>query len=185
MSSTLDPRVIRTRRLLTDAVTDLIVSEGYESITIREIIRRAGVNRSTFYLHFRDKPDILTQIQDDILKELTDALEYPTYTYDLAVSEFKLSKKPIESHIAMFKHIQQYASLYQKLLNENEFRKRFAQVLINEVLLFRDNVWEATYMANGAVGIILFWLENGRKETVDEMSLWLTQITLFPLGKFE
>ena len=40
-------------------------------------------------------------------------------------------------------------------------------------------------MANGAVGVILYWLDNGMKETITEMSLWLTQITLFPLGKFK
>ncbi|MCM3570985.1 TetR-like C-terminal domain-containing protein [Neobacillus mesonae] len=40
-------------------------------------------------------------------------------------------------------------------------------------------------MANGAVGVILYWLESGMKETVMEMSLWLTRMTLFPLGKFK
>ena len=185
MGRALDPRVVRTRRLLINALTEIIVAEGYEAVTIREIVRKAEVNRSTFYLHFYDKQDIMTQMQNDILNELTESLKHPMYTYEAAINDHKLSNRPIKSHIAMFEHIEKHASLYQKLLNEREFRERITEGIQTEVLQFRDSVWEATFMANGAVGIILYWLENGMKETIMEMSLWLTQITLFPLGKFE
>lgn len=185
MSRALDPRVVRTRRLLINALIEIIVAEGYETVTIREIVGKAGVNRSTFYLHFYDKQDIMTQMQDDILNELTESLKHPMYSYEAAVNEYKHSNKPIKSHVAMFEHIQKHASLYQKLLNEREFRERITQAIQMEVLRFRDSVWEATFMANGAVGVILYWLENGMNETIMEMSLWLTQITLFPLGKFK
>lgn len=184
MSRTVDPRVIRTRRLLIDALMNIIVEEGIEAVTIREIVRKAEVNRSTFYLHFRDKQDIVTQMQDDILEELKTSLELPTYTYESAINDYKSKNKPIQSHVAMFEHIQKHSSLYRKMLSEREFRELFTQILKTEVLRFRDSVWEATYMANGSVGVILFWLENGMKETVMEMSLWLTQINLFPLAKF-
>lgn len=185
MSRTLDPRVVRTRRLLINALTELIVAEGYEPITIREIVQKAEVNRSTFYLHFRDKQDIWTQMQDDLLNELTESLKYPMYTYELAINDYNNSNKPIKSHVSMFEHIQKYSSLYRKILSEREFRERFIHGIKTEVLRFRDSVLEATFMANGAVGVILYWLESGMKETILEMSLWLTQITLFPLGKFK
>lgn len=185
MSRTLDPRVVRTRRLLINALTELIVAEGYEPITIREIVQKAEVNRSTFYLHFRDKQDIWTQMQDDLLNELTESLKYPMYTYELAINDYIKSNKPIKSHVSMFEHIQKYSSLYRKILSEREFRERFIHGIKMEVLRFRDSVLEATFMANGAVGVILYWLESGMKETILEMSLWLTQITLFPLGKFK
>ncbi|SDN12566.1 transcriptional regulator, TetR family [Psychrobacillus sp. OK028] len=185
MNKTLDPRVVRTRRLLINALTELIVTGGYEPITIREIVQKAEVNRSTFYLHFRDKQDILTQMQDDLLNELSKSLEYSLYTYELAINDYINLNKPIKSHVSMFEHIQKYSSLYQKILSEKEFRERFTQGIKTEVLRFRDSVLEATFMANGAVGVILYWLDNGMKETITEMSLWLTQITLFPLGKFK
>ncbi|MFD1674782.1 helix-turn-helix domain-containing protein [Alicyclobacillus fodiniaquatilis] len=54
-----DPHVIRTERLLIDALTNLILEEGYDVVNVRKIVQRAGLNRSTFYLHFRDKQDIL------------------------------------------------------------------------------------------------------------------------------
>lgn len=179
-----DPRIFRTRKLLLTALAELLVSIGKECITIREIVRTANVNRSTFYLHFRDKEDILAQFQDEILSELKEAIKQPTFSYETAILHFEKNNEPIQAHLTMFEHIQNNSHLYAVLLKEGEFRERFTRELINEILLFRSSVWEATYMANGAVGIINYWLENGMKETVFEISLWLTKVNLVPLANF-
>lgn len=181
----IDPRVKRTRRLLIDATMKLIVEEGYKAVTIREIVKVADVNRSTFYLHFRDKQDILEQIQEDIFNELAESVKYQTYTYESVLHEYKRSKKPIKTHITMLEHIQKHEPFYKIMLAEGEFRKRVTFVIKAEVLRFKDNIWEATFMADGTVGLILYWLENGMKESIDEMSLWLTRVLLFPLADFK
>lgn len=54
-----DRRALRTRQLLTQAITDLLLTKRYESITVQEITERANVGRSTFYAHFTDKDDLL------------------------------------------------------------------------------------------------------------------------------
>ncbi|MDR9853674.1 TetR/AcrR family transcriptional regulator [Paenibacillus sp. VCA1] len=184
MNKPIDPRVTRTRRLLMDALTELIVEEGVDAITIRDIVRKAEVNRSTFYLHFRDKQDILDQMQDDILNELAQTLKFPTY-YEEALHDYKSSKKPIQSHVTMFEHIQKHASFYRTMLTEGEFRERMTQVIRTEALQYKHNFWDAAFASHGVVGIILYWLENGMKESILEMSLWLTRVSLFPLGKFD
>lgn len=51
----------RTRRVLTDAFLDLIVERPYDEISVADVIERAGVGRSTFYLHYGNKDDILRQ----------------------------------------------------------------------------------------------------------------------------
>ena len=61
-----DRRVGRTRRALKDALTDLILEEGYEAVTVQDIIDRADVGRSTFYSHFIDKDDLLMAILPDL-----------------------------------------------------------------------------------------------------------------------
>lgn len=183
MSRAQDPRVVRTRRLLITALTDLIVEEGYEAVTIRGIVRKAMVNRSTFYLHFLDKQDILTQLQDDILNGLTESLKLQIYSYELALSDYRSSNDPMKAHVLMFEHIQKNSSLYLNLLSMKEFRDRVTEVIKAEILRFNSNVLDATFMANGAVGIILYWLENGMNKSIMEMSLWLTKFTLFPFGK--
>jgi len=59
-----DRRVQKTRKLLQDALIELVSEKGYESVPIREILDRANVGRSTFYAHFEDKDQLLHSILD-------------------------------------------------------------------------------------------------------------------------
>ena len=53
-----DRRVKRTRELLQQALIDLVSERGYAAITIQDIVDRANVGRTTFYLHFNGKDDL-------------------------------------------------------------------------------------------------------------------------------
>jgi AcrR family transcriptional regulator len=55
----MDQRVQRTHRLLREAFIALILEKGYNAVTIRDVARRAGVGRSTFYTHFGDLEELL------------------------------------------------------------------------------------------------------------------------------
>ena len=59
MSKREDRRVRRTRRLLRDAFISLLARKEYEAITVRDIVDEADVARSTFYVHYLDKEDLL------------------------------------------------------------------------------------------------------------------------------
>ncbi len=59
-----DRRVQKTRKLLQDALIELVAGKGYESVSIREILDKANVGRSTFYAHFQDKDQLLHSILD-------------------------------------------------------------------------------------------------------------------------
>lgn len=59
-----DRRVQKTRKLLQDALIELVAEKGYESVSIQEILDRANVGRSTFYAHFQDKDQLLHSILD-------------------------------------------------------------------------------------------------------------------------
>ncbi len=54
-----DRRVRRTRNALREALIELIVERGYGATTVADIAERADVGRSTFYVHFADKEDLL------------------------------------------------------------------------------------------------------------------------------
>lgn len=68
-----DRRVRRTRRILHDALTTLVLEKGYERITVQDILDHADVGRSTFYAHFRDKEALLVAcfdgMRDDLQRE--------------------------------------------------------------------------------------------------------------------
>lgn len=59
-----DRRVRKTRKLLQDALIELVAEKGYEAVTIQEILDKANVGRSTFYAHFQDKDQLLHSILD-------------------------------------------------------------------------------------------------------------------------
>ena len=54
-----DRRVQKTQNLLRGALISLIAEKSYDSIVVKEILDRANVGRSTFYMHFQDKDDLL------------------------------------------------------------------------------------------------------------------------------
>ena len=65
-SRTADRRVARTQKLLRDALHSLIHERDYDSIAVKEILDRANVGRSAFYMHFRHKDDLLAATFHDI-----------------------------------------------------------------------------------------------------------------------
>jgi AcrR family transcriptional regulator len=56
-----DRRTARTRAALMNAFVELTLTRGFPDMSVEDIVARANVGRSTFYLHFRSKEDILKQ----------------------------------------------------------------------------------------------------------------------------
>lgn len=54
-----DPRILRTRQLLREALVALLEEKDFEVITVQDIADRATVNRATVYAHYQDKYDLL------------------------------------------------------------------------------------------------------------------------------
>lgn len=57
-----DRRVLRTKKLITDAFLNLLMEKKYNDITIQEITDTANVGRATFYLHYGSKEECLMQM---------------------------------------------------------------------------------------------------------------------------
>jgi len=58
-TETLDPRILRSRRMLMEALLRLLNNKEFEDISIQEIADEATLNRATFYLHYTDKNALL------------------------------------------------------------------------------------------------------------------------------
>ncbi|MEU1995332.1 helix-turn-helix domain-containing protein [Nocardia gamkensis] len=78
-----DRRVRRTRALLHRALIELMVERAYDRITVRDILARADVGRSTFYAHYRDKDALLLRSSTDYLRAALAAAETDTEAPDL------------------------------------------------------------------------------------------------------
>jgi AcrR family transcriptional regulator len=60
-----DRRIVRTRNKLGDALMALLEERSFDDITVQDVLDCAGVGRSTFYVHYRDKQDLfLSDVED-------------------------------------------------------------------------------------------------------------------------
>ena len=62
-----DRRIQRTRQALRKALLELNKEKGYDSISVEEITQRANLGRATFYLHYKDKEDLLVDEFSEIV----------------------------------------------------------------------------------------------------------------------
>jgi AcrR family transcriptional regulator len=70
-----DRRIVRTRDTLGDALVALMHEKDFDDITVQNVLDRAGVGRSTFYAHYRDKEDLFLSDVEDFLEQVSSALK--------------------------------------------------------------------------------------------------------------
>lgn len=113
MKKTPDRRVQRTRRLLHKALMSCILEKKYESITVQEILDRADVGRSTFYLHFRDKDELLVSGFGE-LQSLLKSVQAAS-----AALPGKSYERVIGFSLAMFEHAGEYQRVNRALMGSD------------------------------------------------------------------
>lgn len=70
-----DRRILRTRNTLGEAIVALMQEKSFEEITVQEVLDRAGVGRSTFYTHYRDKDDLFMSDVEEFLEAVGSGLK--------------------------------------------------------------------------------------------------------------
>ena len=70
-----DRRIARSTHALGEALIELIQEREFDSITVQQIIDRAGVGRTTFYAHYRNKDDVLHSAYDRLFTMLEAILD--------------------------------------------------------------------------------------------------------------
>ena len=59
---------IRSRKLIRQAFFELLKEKDFEKITVTDIVKKADVNRSTFYAHYPDVLGVIEEIQEEIIE---------------------------------------------------------------------------------------------------------------------
>ena len=80
-----DPRTIRSREMFKNAVFSLLCEDtSISNLTVQKVAAQAGLNRTTFYLHYQDIQDLLTKSPNEILNELSDKIVDLIHAKDLS-----------------------------------------------------------------------------------------------------
>jgi AcrR family transcriptional regulator len=168
-----DERARRTRARLGSAFVALIHEKPIEEVTVQNVLDRALVGRSTFYLHFRDKNDLLLSQLEIFLETMSTALSVQREVSDRIV--------PVAE---MFEHIENQRELYRILANAGRLQDffdlaegYFARGIERRL---RENqrppaipqgecAARAFALAGSLLSLLRWWLDRGAKEPPGEM----------------
>jgi AcrR family transcriptional regulator len=180
-----DRRIRRSRKALRDALMSLVLEKEFASITIQEIADRADVNRATFYLHFKDKQDLLLRSMQEIFDDLAARIKPPTG------ENFRMDVPP-QGVVSMFEHIAENADFYQAALGEKGIASFQARVLkfLTEVSAKRMLMLQpdrsryriplevvAAQSAGALMGMMAWWLERGMPISPEAMASHALMLT--------
>ena len=189
----LDPRVRRTRQFLRQALWELIPEKGYEAITIQDIADRATLNRTTFYLHYRDKADLLYQGIAEVFDELCsrDPLTPPIDT-SLSVEGTR------NAIIHDFEHFAENSEFYRAMLGRHGVWGVYFQLqeYIHEITAHRLEAalgrlpsgpihtdFVLNYIAAAYIGVIRWWINYEMPYPPEEMASRLVWIYSYGIYK--
>jgi len=100
-----DRRAVRSKRLIIDALRELVLEKNYEDISISDIVNRADIGRATFYAHFENKDELgrfmFGMLMAQIEKEIQDILDNDNNgasTYQSLIPSLALFRIAKEKH---------------------------------------------------------------------------------------
>lgn len=177
-----DLRVVRTRKMLRDAMITLAIQKGFSAVTINDIVELAMVNRATFYRHYQDKYDLVESYLDELYAELNAG---PA----LAPSP----GEPNPGLVRLFEHIRDNAPFYRAMLGPNGY-SGFGERIRRLTEATLRTRWQAVspadgrtrmptplllnYLSHASYGVLVWWLEGGLTHSPEQMARWLHQLTL-------
>jgi AcrR family transcriptional regulator len=193
-----DRRVLRTREALREALGELIEEKDYDEITVEEITERANIGRATFYLHYKDKEDLLMEEFMQLIETNAQLLSETQTSVWLAylnpdIPSQETGAPPIET---IFKHIYQNKSFYYLLLNNArsgriverirrtsmEVTSRFVRNLVeNQVIRLREGASADAFAAfiNGSLLSMVDWWLGEKMATPPEQLARLFSTLVF------
>jgi AcrR family transcriptional regulator len=168
-----DPRVRRTRDRLGDALVELLVEKPFDGITVHDVLERAGVSRSTFYTHYRDKNDLFLSDAEEFFEALATAL-----------SRFGDKSERVAPVQELFAHIAEVRPFYNALVESGRLhdimelgQEHFArgiEVRLNELPRARTIPSDRrSAIAHGLAGslfsLLAWWVQHRMTLSPEEM----------------
>ena len=173
-----DRRVQRTREQLQQALIELISERAYDAITIQDIVDRANLGRTIFYLHYNSKDELFVSCHEAIVNRFRIAPLHPLSREELLSSEAPLGMA------AAYRHLEEarpflYSVLQGKdsLLILRRIRDRSAnEIKANLQAAFPEVDSSipldvlANYIAGSQIALVHWWLERRQPHTLPDLA---------------
>ncbi len=153
-----------TRECIESALILLMKEHDFQSISITDIIRKAGVSRSAYYRNYSSKEDILTNIFNRASEIIVNALSAELVTQNM-----------VSSYRILFEKVQEIKDLFT-IIRKAGMVDEFQMAVNGKYLQAIDaNSPEAYYRVLSWIGsifnIIFGWLQREDPETPEQMAL--------------
>ncbi len=172
-----DRRTAMTKRMLKDALIEMLKEKDIYHISIRGLCERADVNRTTFYKYYGSQFDLLTDMENDLLSLLASLVRDPEAD----------TKKAIETACA---YLEDHLEFARQIFNNNVDpafpQKVFSMESVKEAIMkkrddrFEDRTSEYlyNYMTYGAYRVVCVWLNKSEREPPCEIAGILAKMLL-------
>lgn len=175
-----DRRTRKTRQILREALLTLLKEKRYEDISVQDIIERADVARSTFYVHYVDKDDLLTGRHGIFAENLDEQMH--AHAGESGASAF--------SSRTWFYHIQAQSDILKVIAKDSAMElamKTLRGIVHDSVqngMQSHSQDKDASvplslvvdYLADTLMTLIKWWFKDGMKHTPEQMDEMFQQL---------
>lgn len=182
-------RINRTKTAIYHALVELINEKGFNSVSVSDISDRADINRGTFYKHYRDKFDLLEQIEAEIVNDVQGIV---LQAQSLNFADFNSNDNPLPIVVSIFEYMKNNSALINAILGvegDTAYLYRLGQAVEKNLKLgflaglrAKNFLVPAEYLISYAVfahfGVIRTWLKNDCRETPREMAIILSKLSM-------
>ena len=171
-------RRLQTRNLLIQTTLQLVLEKGYDAISIQDITDRADLGRGTFYIHFKDKEEVIWTAFRDLFQELEQEAHRHLDRHMPQVEYYGL--------LNIFRHAEKNRDLYRVVFGRQGSAALTARVQDFLVNVFSYDIREApepsevnfnlpeeieAQMLTGMITRLLFWwLETPNNYSSEQMA---------------
>ncbi|WP_234124362.1 TetR/AcrR family transcriptional regulator [Clostridium hydrogenum] len=165
-----DRRSKRTKRMLKNALIELLKTKNINQISVRELSELADINRATFYLHYKTPHDFLLQLEDELFNiiftsyknhDINNQYDFLLLLYKCIGDNYELLKVLLNSNTG--------STFWDKL--SDSIKAQYSSLWSSHLSSLTNNELQyyANFIIDGYVSVIKSWLLKGRLESPAEM----------------
>ena len=167
----------KTKAIIEKAMVDLLHQESFDHITTVELARAAGISRSSFYTHYKDKYDMIEHYQQKLFHKLEYIFE--KYAQDkrsaiIEVFDFRIRESLLSALLTEngTKEIQTFLRHKFQIMLAEDLQERFSSKLLSQV----EKEYSYVYLTNAFFGVCQMWIARGKKESPEQMADFLLKM---------
>jgi probable dihydroxyacetone kinase regulator len=161
-----------TKKAMAESIKELMKKKSLEKITVSDIVKNCGLNRQTFYYHFKDKYDLLDWIYNNEVVTLISSISAGTDWSVAMLNILSIMRKEKTFYVGSLNFDRQNMfhdflftatrDMLVKVIQQQNAREKLEMDASSCIFI-------AEFYTYGLVGMVIQWAKNGMKETPEEI----------------